>query len=207
MSSTKRIRALPALAGVAAIAIASAAVAKNWDDWSSPANLESLPGSSSEVNTGAVDGCASHSRDGLTIVFNSSRGGDQDLYMATRASTADGFGTPVALPAPVNGSSNEACPTLANGNRLYFSSDRDDAAYDLYVSKMGPGGWSEPVNLGANINRPGWLDEAKAEHRGELTLLQGRDVCGECAQREGGFCSACMCKPCIRRAHCPEQTP
>ena len=160
MSSTRRIRALPALAGIAAIAVASAAVAKKWDDWSSPANLESLPGSSSMVNTAAVDGCASHSRDGLTIVFNSSRGGNQDLYMATRASTSDGFGTPVALPEPINGSSNEACPTLANGNRLYFSSDRDDTAYDLYVSKLGPKGWSDPVNLGPDINRSGWLDEA-----------------------------------------------
>ena len=159
-SSTKRIRALPALAGVAAIAVATAASAKNWDDWSSPANLESLPGSSSAVNTAAVDGCASHSRDGLTIVFNSSRAGNQDLYMATRASTSEGFGAPVALPAPINGSSNEACPTLANGNRLYFSSDRDDPAYDLYVSKLGPDGWSDPVNLGPNINRAGWLDEA-----------------------------------------------
>ena len=151
----------PAACAVGLIALwGAAAVAKNWDDWSAPANLESLPGSSSAVNTGAVDGCASHSRDGLTIVFNSSRGGDQDLYMATRASTSDGFGMPVALPGPVNSSSNEACPTLANGNRLYFSSDRDDAAYDLYVSKLGPKGWSNPVNLGANINRPGWLDEA-----------------------------------------------
>lgn len=158
-SSTKRIRAVPVLAGVAAIAVATAAAAKNWDDWSSPANLESLPGSSSAVNTAAVDGCASHSRDGLTIVFNSSRGGNQDLYMATRASTSDGFGAPVALPASVNGSTNEACPTLANGNRLYFSSDRDDSAYDLYVSKLGPNGWSAPVNLGPSINRPGWLDE------------------------------------------------
>ena len=160
MSSTKGRHALPALVGVAAIAVASAAVAKNWDNWSAPANLESLPGSSSAVNTASVDGCASHSRDGLTIVFNSSRGGNQDLYMATRASTSEGFGTPVALPSPINGSSNEACPTLANGHRLYFSSDRADAAYDLYVSKLGPDGWSDPENLGSNINRSGWLDEA-----------------------------------------------
>ena len=160
MSSNKRMRALPAFAGIVAIAVASGAVAKNWDNWSSPANLESLPGSSSSVSTAAVDGCASHSRDGLTIVFNSSRGGNHDIYMATRASTSDGFGAPVALPAPVNGSTNEACPTLANGNRLYFSSDRDDSAYDLYVSKLGPDGWSDPVNLGPNINRSGWLDEA-----------------------------------------------
>jgi len=149
-------------AGAAAIVSATGVAAKNWGDWSPPVNIESLPGSSSAVNSPAVDGCASHSQDGLTIVFNSNRSGNQDLYMATRASTSEGFGAPVRLPAPVNSASNEACPTIANGHRLYFSSDRDDPAYDIYVSKKGPNGWSEPANLGPNINTPGWLDEAPA---------------------------------------------
>ena len=160
-------------ATAAAIAYASAAVAKNWEDWSTPVNLESLPGSSAAVNSPAVDGCASHSPDGLTIVFNSNRGGNQDLYMATRSSTSEGFGAPVPLPAPVNTSANEACPTIANGHRLYFSSDREDPAYDIYVSKRGPNGWSEPENLGPNINTPGWLDEAAAfyEDGGDQVML------------------------------------
>jgi Tol biopolymer transport system component len=147
--------------GLIAFATATAVTAKNWDDWSGPMNLESLPGSSSAVNTPALDGRVSHSQDGLTIVFNSNRGGsDQDLYMATRSSTSEGFGTPVRLPGPINTSANEACSTIANGHRLYFSSDRDDPAYDIYVSKRGPNGWSAPQNLGPNINRDGWLDEA-----------------------------------------------
>lgn len=160
-------------ATAAAIAYASAAVAKNWEDWSTPVNLESLPGSSAAVNSPAVDGCASHSPDGLTIVFNSNRGGNQDLYMATRSSTSEGFGAPVPLPAPVNTSANEACPTIANGHRLYFSSDREDPSYDIYVSKRGPNGWSEPENLGPNINTPGWLDEAAAfyEDGGDQVML------------------------------------
>lgn len=148
--------------GLAALAAASAGVAKNWDDWAPPVSIETLPGSSSVVNTPAVDGCASHSPDGLTLVFNSNRGGNQDLYMATRSSTSEGFGTPVRLPEPVNGTSNEACPTIANGHRLYFSSDRDDPSYDIYVSKKGPNGWSDPENLGPGINTPGWLDESAA---------------------------------------------
>ena len=146
-------------ATAAAIAYASAAAAKNWDEWSAPVNLETLPGSSASVNTPAVDGCASHSPDGLSIVFNSNRAGNQDLYMATRSSTDEGFGTPERLPEPVNSSANDACATIANGHRLYFSSDRDDPSYDIYVSKRGPNGWSEPENLGANSNTPGWLDE------------------------------------------------
>jgi Tol biopolymer transport system component len=146
-------------ATAAAIAYASAAAAKNWDDWSTPVNLESLPGSSASVNTPAVDGCASHSPDGLSIIFNSNRAGNQDLYIATRSRTDEGFGTPVRLPEPVNSSANDACATIANGHRLYFSSDRDDPSYDIYVSKRGPNGWSEPENLGPNINTQGWLDE------------------------------------------------
>lgn len=153
-----------ALWAVGAIALASATgvVAKNWDDWGAPRNLESLPGSSPALNTPAVDGCYSHSQDGLTIVFNSNRpdGGDQDLYMATRSSTSEGFGAPVALPSPINTADNEACATIANGKRLYFSSDRDDPGYDIYVTRLGPKGWSTPQNLGPNINRAGWLDES-----------------------------------------------
>jgi Tol biopolymer transport system component len=160
-------------ATAAAIAFASAAAAKNWDDWSTPASIESLPGSSAAVNTPAVDGCASHSPDGLTLVFNSNRAGNFDLYMATRSSTNEGFGTPVRLPEPVNSSANDACATIANGHRLYFSSDRDDPSYDIYVSKLGPNGWSEPENLGPNINTPGWLDEAAAfyEDGGDQVML------------------------------------
>lgn len=144
---------------ILAVLGATAVGAKNWGGWNAPANLERLPGSSSMLNTAAIDGCYSHSPDGLTIVFNSNRTGNQDLYMATRSSTSEGFGAPIPLPAPVNTSANEACSTIANGHRLYFSSDREDSAYDIYLTRLGRNGWSEPENLGPNINRPGWLDE------------------------------------------------
>lgn len=146
--------------GLIALTSATATAAKNWDSWTAPVNLESLPGSSDDLNTPAVDGCASHSPDGLTLAFTSNRSGRFKLYMATRSSTSEGFGAPRLLPAPVNTSANNSCPTIANGNRLYFSSDRDDPAYDLYVTKLGPDGWSVPENLGGNINRSGWLDES-----------------------------------------------
>ena len=170
-----------------AVASATAVAAKNWDIWSEPANLESLPGSSCGLNTPAVDGCASHSPDGLKIIFNSNRGGDFDLYVASRSDTSEGFGAPVRLPAPVNSSANEACATIATGNRIYFSSDRDDPAYDIYVTKLGTDGWSEPQNLGPNINRPGWLDEAaafyEAEDGSQVMLFSSRnDVDGDIYQ-------------------------
>jgi len=150
-----------AAASAAAMLAATAAIAMPpFGSWSAPQNLRDLPGSAPNVNTAAVDGCVSHDKVGLTLYFNSNRDGTHDIYMAQRADTSSGFGTPMKLPAPINSSShNESCPTIANGNRLYFSSDKDDPAYDLYVSKSGPKGWSAPANLGPNINRPGWLDE------------------------------------------------
>ena len=168
-------------AGLAAIASATAVAAKNWDDWSTPVSIESLPGSSPAVNSPAVDGCAGTSPDGLAIVFNSNRAGNQDLYMATRSSTGEGFGTPVRLPEPVNGASNDACATIRNGQRLYFSSDRDDPSYDIYVTKRGPNGWSEPENLGPNINTPGWLDEAATFYEdggGDVMIFSSRQSGG-----------------------------
>jgi Tol biopolymer transport system component len=170
--TSRKLRWGASVVCLVALASATTVAAKNWSDWSAPANLESLPGSSPVVNTPAVDGCASHSPDGLTLIFNSNRTGDFDLYMAERSSTDEGFGVPVRLPAPVNTANNEACATIANGHRLYFSSDRDDPAYDIYTTKLGRSGSSTPVNLGPNINQPGWLDEAASFFEDE----EGRQV-------------------------------
>jgi hypothetical protein len=131
-------------------------------DWSDPANLASVPDAGAGISTPAVDGCASLSPDGLSIAFTSNRTGDFDIYIATRPSKAAAFGAAVRLPAPINTSADEACPTLAQGNRLFFSSDADDSAFDLYVSHRVGGGWSVPTTLGPNINRAGWLDESAA---------------------------------------------
>ena len=160
MSSLLRSRRALAMFGTVSLTLVSAATAMPpFGSWSAPANLETLPGSSSNLNTPAVDGCASLSRDALTLVFNSNRTGNFDLYVATRQSKSEGFGEPVRLPSTINTGANEACATFGPGNTLYFTSDRGDPAYDLYVSKRGPNGWSAPQNLGPNINVPGWEEE------------------------------------------------
>jgi len=131
----------------------AAAAMPSFGGWAAPANLESMAGSSAAINTPAVDGCASQSRDGLTIAFNSNRAGSQDIYVARRSDKSEGFGPPERLPAGVNGgSTDEFCPTIAHGNRLYFSSNRGGDIGDLYVARRGPKGWSAAVRLGANIN-------------------------------------------------------
>ena len=37
---------------------------------------------------------------------------------------------------------------------------------------------------------------------GAVLLSGGSDVCEECATKDGGFCTACMCKPCRRSRAC-----
>jgi WD40-like Beta Propeller Repeat len=141
----------------------------NFSDWAPPANIETLPFSANSVNTPAVDGCVSLSRDGLTLAFNSNRGGNQDIYLATRASSEDGFGTPEALPEPINTAADEFCPTIALGNRLYFSRNRTGDPGDLYVSREGPNGWGTATRLGGDINSP-LMEESPAFYEDEQGL-------------------------------------
>lgn len=159
----------------------AAAAMPPFGDWSDPANLASLPGTGSGISTPAVDGCASLSPDGLSIAFTSNRTGNFDIYVATRPSKSAPFGNAVRLPAPISTSANEACPTLVQGNRMFFSSDRDDPAYDLYEARRVAGSWSV-TRLGPNINRPGWLDESAAifedgDH--EVMLFSSRSPDGD----------------------------
>lgn len=133
---------------------ASALALPNFSDWAVPVNIEALPESATSVNTPVVDGCVSLSRDGLTLFFNSNRTGNQDIYVASRSNNGAGFGTPARLPAPINTTADEFCPTIDLGNRLYFSRTGSGDPGDLYVSHEGPAGWSEPSSLGAGINTP-----------------------------------------------------
>jgi hypothetical protein len=66
-------------------------------------------------------------KDGREIVFNSNRAGGfggQDVYSATRASTADPWSAPVNLGAAVNTAGSETRSSLSwDGRRLHFGRD------------------------------------------------------------------------------------
>lgn len=55
---------------------------------------------------------------------------------------------------------------------------------------------------------PTFMDNAKAEDPkvyGDTDpgyLLRGDEVCEDCARKDGGFCSSCMCKPCVKDFGC-----
>jgi len=170
-ASSRRYLAGAGVAGLLVLATGAMAMPA-FTDWSAPADIESLPGSSSDVNSASIDGCASISPNGLTLAFNSFRSGNQQIYLAHRSSTSEGFGAPEMLPEPVNGPAQEFCPTIMQGNRLYFSSSRGGDPGDIYVSKLGPKGWSAPQNLGSSVNAAGSVEESATFYEDE----DGREV-------------------------------
>ena len=112
------------------------------------------------VNSLSTDWSPSISADGLSLYFNSNRPGgygSHDLWITTRPTIYNPWGTPENLGPTVNSSAHEAFPSIsADGLSLFFESPRPGGygGYDLWVttrtSKDDP--WGEPVNLGSKVN-------------------------------------------------------
>jgi WD40 repeat protein len=90
-----------------------------------------------ELNSTFEDQQPNVSRDGLTIVFASNRDGNMDIFRATRATTADAWGTPhnlsVEFNFPTKGSA-ETRPSISwDLQRLYYGADGQ-----AYLSKKAP---------------------------------------------------------------------
>ena len=117
------------------------------------------------VNT-VYDECAPYvSADGLSLYFSEylnnapSGHGGSDIWLSTRESADDPWGTPENLGPPINTSSEDSMPYLsADGLALYFGSDRPDGSggWDLWVAKRATtdANWATATveNLGPNIN-------------------------------------------------------
>lgn len=89
---------------------------------------------------GAQDARPNVSKDGLEIVFDSTRdGGAPEIYTASRSSIREPWSTPVPVTA-VNSPASETRASLSrDGERLYFGSSRanvtGDRGSDIFVSK------------------------------------------------------------------------
>jgi hypothetical protein len=152
---TRKQRRQIICAGAAAVglAAASAAAAKNWSGWTAPVSAESLPGSSTDLNTASNDGCPFLAPDGDYLYMASNRPGGQgglDIWRAPRS--GEGWGAPENLGAPINTSADEFCPSPVHGNRLFFVRRLGATDSDIFVTRYGNEGWETPANLGANIN-------------------------------------------------------
>ncbi len=117
-------------------------------------------GLGSTVNSAYLDAAPSISPDSLELYFVSDRPegyGGGDIWLTTRASTGDSWGTPVNLGEPVNSSFMDGGVSLsADGLSLCFASNRPggSGSQDLWMSRRATPGddWGVPENLGTTVN-------------------------------------------------------
>ncbi|MBI3500471.1 MAG: PD40 domain-containing protein [Bacteroidetes bacterium] len=120
--------------------------------WSSPEGISSL-------NTPTHDACVGLSPDGeLLFLYKPSKDfRTGNLYFSTYA--GNDWMAPIKLNYPVNmdNSIESSASLTADGNTLYFSSNRAGGfgKKDIYrVTRLSNGDWSKPMNLGSTINTP-----------------------------------------------------
>lgn len=120
-------------------------------------------------NTTSHDNDPMVASDHLSLWFSSARSGNNELYVARRASTAVDFG-PASLVPGVGGPSQEMHPYYrAAGQELWLTSDRADAGVDIYRARAADGGFEAPVRV-AELSS-GALDVHPAITEDGLTLL------------------------------------
>jgi len=122
------------------------------DLWSLPVPIDSAI--TSEYN----EGTCSVSADGRTLVFTSCMRADGfgscDLYITHKS--GDSWSPPQNMGRPINSSAWDSQPALsADGKTLYYVSNRKGGLgnRDIWVTYFSlENGWSNPKNLGTNIN-------------------------------------------------------
>lgn len=142
---------------------AGAQTAGTFSGWSAATSIESTaPFAHASVNTPALEGCPAVSVDGRYLLMASNRGGAAtglDIWIAQREHANQPWGEPFNLGAPVNTPANEFCPTpVPDGRTLLFVSNKPGGCGggDIYYTTwLGGNAFSEPVNLGCDINSPG----------------------------------------------------
>ncbi|MDD3877199.1 MAG: tetratricopeptide repeat protein [Bacteroidales bacterium] len=109
------------------------------------------------INSSFYESSAAMSPDGNSIYFVSERNGsygNADIYRSTRLSQ-NTWGTPENLSAVINSPYEESNIYVhPNGQILYFTSNghRNMGGFDVFMSKLENGVWTQPVNMGYPIN-------------------------------------------------------
>ena len=111
--------------------------------------------------------------------------GLNDIWVAHRDSKNAPFGAPVNLGAPINSSADDFCPTPTTGGGLFFVSARVVTGAcggpDIYFTRLRHGAWTEPENLGCQVNSP-------AGEAGPSLVLAGfKPALYFSSSRPGGF--------------------
>ena len=173
---------------LAILSLGTAVSGQTFSNWSTPVNIETIPGTSSEFNTPFNDGCPIQAPDGLSFYIASNRPGGmggQDIWVARRTSRTAPFGAPQNLGAPVNTAADDFCPTPVSGNGLFFVSTRAQAGVcggaDIYLTRFRNNAWAEPEHLGCDIN-----SSASEFSPAYFVDDEGRDILYFSSNRPGG---------------------
>ncbi|MFC1634854.1 LamG-like jellyroll fold domain-containing protein [Planctomycetota bacterium] len=112
------------------------------------------------VNSWSDDYSPCLSADGLSLYFASTRLGglgNYDLWVSTRETTSDDWGSAESLGSVINSPDEDVSPAVSpDGLELYFTSFRADGqgGADIWVARRQTTteSWSEPENLGSLVN-------------------------------------------------------
>src|SRR5262245_47160324 len=153
----KRILAL--LVALVPVGAATAA-ADGHGAWRQAVSAESIPGTSSELNTSSQDGCPILSPDGLSLYMASNRPGGfggLDIWVAHRERRDAPFGAPVNAGATINSEADDFCPAPMRHGWFLFVSTRAGGCgdADIYATRPGEPGWEQPIHLGCSVNSAG----------------------------------------------------
>jgi outer membrane protein OmpA-like peptidoglycan-associated protein/tetratricopeptide (TPR) repeat protein len=123
--------------------------------WSEPVSF------GAPVNSNAHESSACFSPDGKFLYFVSDRAGGQggrDIYVSKIIDGSNKWGEPKNLGPAINTVYDEEGIFMhPDGKTLYFSSKGHNTigGYDVFVSVLKNGDWSQPINLGMPLNTPG----------------------------------------------------
>ena len=152
------------------------------DPWGTPVNL------GPKVNSSSLENGPSISSDCLSLYFSSRIDtadrpgfGSHDIWVTTRKTKDEPWGTPVNLGPTVNSSALEGGPSVSlDGLSLYFNSDRPGGfgKRDIWVTtrKTKNEPWSPPVNLGPTVNSPDVENNPDISSDGSTLYFIGPDV-------------------------------
>jgi len=155
--SIRRISIAAVASAAAVVTIAAVAQAMNFGAWSPAVNAESIPGTSGNLNTGALEGCPFVAQRDDVLYFASNRAGGMgriDIWYSRRGENG-AWGDPVNF-REVNSSADDICPSAhRNGKTFLFVSSRAGGCGggDIYGTRLhATRGWAPPQNLGCTVN-------------------------------------------------------
>ena len=129
--------------------------------------------------------------DGRALLFTARKGAadtdDENLYLARRLDNGE-FEAPRSISPLINSPYNEGAAAISgDGKTLVFTScyrsdSRGDC--DLYYSRRENGTWTEPVNLGPNVNSTWWDSQPTLSADGRTLYFSSARKAGSLGQED-----------------------